>query len=361
MRTIKKIAMVVGIVLTGFVFTGCEVKQDTAYRFTSTGTASFDLSPGLSVWCTYWDIASVSTELKQVSGQLEAVSLFEGFFDEADKVVFPKLFSALKSAVTDANLPGSVKRYLTMVNDIRKKDGTFSLKDKALLYRLFEDERTMRSHAKEIVDVVTAEGLDGVEIDYEAIRKDMKLWERFSQFLAILRDAAREHSVAVRVILEPGIPFSDIDFPDGVEYLVMCYNFHGTHNGPGPKASSSFLASVVEEARKHLPCEPLFLLATGGFQWDEESKAKALTEAAVAEIVKNHAVTPIRDVESGANTFSYTDKAGGKYQVWYADDQTLQYWMDTIHMLGGTRHAFGLWRLGGNTSLEELITYSEKN
>lgn len=117
---------------------------------------------------------------------------------------------------------GSRHSYLTVVNDVVEKGGTSSLKDMAVLQRLFQTEESLQNHASDVLRLAKEGGYDGVEIDYEGLwkRGDSLLQSQYVHFLHVLVRMAEKEAIPVRVVLEPSVPF-DAGFPP--RGLVCCH------------------------------------------------------------------------------------------------------------------------------------------
>lgn len=186
-------------------------------------------------------------------------------------------------------------------------------------------------------------GFDGIEIDYEKIRKDRSLWQLFLAFEEILLPLAEEAGLGLRIVLEPGIPAETLPFPQGAAYVVMCYNLHGIGTEPGPKADLAFLRALYDRFAG-LP-NLSFALANGGFDWEEASgKAVSLTEKDAAALAEAHQVLPRRDAASGALSFSYTQDST-RHTVWYADSETLALWAAELDACAGKTVPISIWRV----------------
>ncbi|UQT38853.1 glycosyl hydrolase family 18 protein [Acidaminococcus intestini] len=145
-------------------------------------------------------------------------------------------------------------------------DGTSRLKDTEQLASLLATGKSRKKHAVSILDLAEKHGFSGVEIDYETLWKkgDTRLQEHFLRFLSELETQAARRHLKVRVILEPSAPFG-APFPKNIEYVVMAYNLHGPHNGPGPKADLAFIRRTMKkmDALRGRPPLP--------FQWVAQS------------------------------------------------------------------------------------------
>ncbi len=299
-----------------------------------------------SAWAVYWDAKEVCAELLPFADKLGILSYFEAFFLEDGSLFAPEELDALRASVEAYYPDHAWKNYITFVNDLRKADGSFSLKDAKMLAPLFASEAAMDAHIQELLDFTLAGGYDGLEIDYEALRKAPELWEPFAVFCGRLYARTQEAKLGLRIILEPGAPVNEYVFPEGPEYVIMCYNLHGGHSDPGPKADYAFLSSLMQQA-EHLPGETVFALATGGYDWsDNENAAQLTTKRAYTVYRERGRGSTVRDGESGALAFRYDGEDGKLHTVWFADMHTLALWSQHLKRAGHTQLAF--WRLGGN-------------
>lgn len=328
---------------------------EASAAFVPDGTADDAPQPGEGVfshtWVAYWDMAAVGPEMETLDQGLESVSFFSILFGADDSVKIPgQTWEAIDAA--GGWYADSKETYLTFVNDIAYDDGTYSLKDADLLRRLFADAQSMESHIDEIVSLTWEAGCDGIEIDYEAIKRDGGLWQSYAVFLTALYERATQEGLALRVVLETSA-LGKAQFPAGPDYVVMCYNLYGPHSGPGPKADTQFIKRIAADSAA-LAGGASFAFASGGFDWSGTGDVNALSEPAAAELAEVMGARVTRDEQSGALFFTYTDGSGEGHTVWFADGRTLGRWIDAASAAGVSR--FSLWRVGNNAgaSLELL-------
>lgn len=306
---------------------------------------------GLSTWLVYWDLEKVQEELDGL-GHLSALSYFEAYFNEAGEMVLPEGFLEDLQAVEFQ----AEETYLTFVNDIvYDKARPNSLKDIQILEEIFSDKARLKAHIEQIIQLTKQVSATGVEIDYENIRDNQKLWQGFEVFLKQLLIRTKQEGLKMRVVLETQTDFEAVNWPEDVEYVMMCYNLHGKANDIGAKADQAFLKETVANGKK-LPQNTVYALATGGFDWSNHGeKVKAIKEQEALELIRSYQVKTVkRDDNSGALSFTYKDDTGMYHEVWFADGKTLRQWRQWILEEGGERIA--IWRLNGNevTSLEQV-------
>lgn len=292
----------------------------------------------LTVWSAYWDCQGNAETILKNKDSIQTASLFAAYFQE-DTLFIPEstldTLQALRAGGWDRAI------YLSVVNDVIA-GGTSIQKDTAILHTVLSEPHA-EAHARELVTLAKSNGFDGIEIDYEKIRKDMELWDRFLHFEEALITIAREENLGVRIILEPSTPVEQLTFPQGAEYVVMCYNLYGGGTDPGPKTNLSHLASLYDRFRV-LP-NISFALANGGFDWAESSTSpSALTASEAAALAQESGAAPQREESSGAISFQYA-KDGVLHTVWYADSETLSIWAKKLAACAGSAVPISLWRL----------------
>ena len=297
----------------------------------------------VSVWVTYWDTEGLMEELNVWEPYIKQINYFAAYFKEEGRLFVPQPTVETKESINRLLQGSELPEYLTIVNDQELEDGTSALKSTDLLYNLFESEETMIKHINDILQVTLDDGYDGIEIDYEAIRDDMALWDKFLTFLNLLTKVAKDNNISLRVLLEPSTPVDDIQFPEGIEYIMMCYNLYGHGTEPGPKANRDFLIEMVEKMKK-VSNRRGYALATGGFDFSSDGKTIAVTMAKAIDLQSIEGKDSYRDEQSQCMVFTYT-KQNLAHEVWFADEDTLKYWTKVLIEEGEKN--ISIWRLGG--------------
>lgn len=296
-----------------------------------------------TVWNAYWNLEGAEAQIEEMAEDIRNVSYFAAYFNKDDKVFIPEETIAFYEKTGDAYRKRGWNCYLTIVNDQILADGSSSLKSTDLLYRLLAEEKTYQAHAEELIALTKQYGYDGLEIDYENIRKDETLWGCFMPFIEYLYRRCEEENLVLRVIIETEIKPEKINWVEGPVYVVMCYNLYGGHSGPGPKADKSFLEEVMKKM-SYVPGKVDYALANGGFDWGADGKVSNITKNQAEQLLSENGRTLQRDDNSKAVHFTYTDKDGMSHEVWYADEETMQTWVSWIS--AGGNHQFSIWRLG---------------
>ena len=293
----------------------------------------------LSAWVAYWDL-DVNNEISALNKNLENLCYFAASFDEENKIFINDNILNFYNKTKNNNY----NKYLTIVNDKIKKDGSSIQKDTKLLEDILSSDEKIENHIQEVINLTKSNGFDGVEIDYEQIKHNTELWDKYMTFISKLYKRCNEEELKLRVLLEPNIPFDNINFVEGPIYVMMCYNLHGGFSEPGEKANPKFIKDLIEKMKK-VPGEKNFALATGGFDWSSEGKTKSITEIEARGKAVEYDAKVERDKESDALVFKYEDENKINHEVWYADTITLSSWISIVKEAG---YDITLWRLGGN-------------
>jgi spore germination protein YaaH len=287
----------------------------------------------LTVWTVYWDTQRTVRNIMTYSDKIDAISTFAAYYDENEKLFIPDETLKISRKLRNYKKTENIQQYLSVVND--KPD---SMKDTSLLENKIGTAEKAEEQAEEIVRMAVENEYDGVEIDFEKIRSDLNLWDKFIVFEKDLITLCQKNGLKLRIVLETSTPVEDLNFPDGASYSVMCYNLYGIGTKPGPKADAEFLKKIAEKFGS-LPGIS-YALANGGFDFDGTGAAKQLTSAEAAQLAKDKNVAPVRNKENGALTFSY-----GSHTVWYADEKTLVFWQKVLNEAAGKDVDIDLWRI----------------
>ena len=343
-KQIVGIIISVGIIIVvGYLVFGIVVKKDMNQLQTNTvkdESEDYYTKGTLSAWTTYWDMNDLQAEMNIAAGTVDQVILFAAYFRGDDRLFLPDNVKEF-GEINQERYP-EIEYYISIVNDRLLEDGGSVLKEKALLERLYRNEATINQHIQDILALTKSLNISGIEIDYEGFRDDVTLWQKHLNFCTRLAKAADKQGLSVRVVLEPGIKFDILEFPQELEYVVMAYNLYGTHSEPGPKANISFINELIEKMRD-LPERKGIALATGGFNWKNQQDAVGVTQAEAERLASKYNVNIKRDDESYVNYFKYYDDMEQKHEVWFADQETLRMWIEIANKNG--IQDISIWRM----------------
>lgn len=332
------------------------LKSENNSEESNDNSEKLDNNKEVDVWLAYWDTLDFEEEIDYWSERISNIVYFAAYFNENNELFVPDDINDTKEIVDELYGSEGWGNYISFVNDKVYSDGKSSLKDTELLYELFKSNESIDNHVNEIINIAVEGGYEGIEIDYEKIRKDLDLWDKFTDFLEKLIEAADSYNLPIRVLLEPSTPADKINLPEGPEYIMMCYNLYGYGTKPGPKADKAFLLELVDKMKK-VSSNRGYALATGGFDFADNGQIKAITKQEAeailsdyngtnmnSEAVVDNEITVIRDEDSKCNVFKYTDDNGINHEVWYADNVTLDYWEDILSEAG--ENNISIWKLG---------------
>lgn len=298
----------------------------------------------LSGWIPYWDSVNAVAEMNRYPINTDEIVSFAVIFDHQDDALL--ILDSMDEMTRDLRRLVSKEQslFLSFTNDVRQSDASYLNKDVDILRRFLATDETIDDHVQNLIDVAELYEVDGIEIDYEAIRKDTELWARFCVFVRQLYEQCIQHDIKLRVVLGwDSVDYAD--FPPGPDYVIMCYNLYGPHSSAGPKANFDFLKKTFEKNKK-LPGKVVMAFANGGFDWSSDGTVSAVTQKEAEALMAQYHVTPTRDKNSGALYYSYTDDVGLTHEVWYADAYTIDYW---IYLGTLSEYSdFAIWRFGGN-------------
>lgn len=305
-----------------------------------------------SAWIVDWEWEAGKQQAAQFMEKLDSLQLFLGYFNEQGEIIWgeeqSRYVSDMQQQIAQLNEQRASNKqkalepelYVTLVNDVLYADGSSLQKSNELVANMLASHQVESDYIEQFVALVKEAGLDGLELDFENI--DQQLWPELVSFYEMLYRRLHEEQLLLRIVLEPKMKFEDYKFPEGPQYVVMAYNLYGSHSGPGPKANLEFIGKLTARM-EDLPGEPSVAIATGGFQWDQGNNAKSLSEQDIDALLITHGIQAERDKKSGAMHFTYSAD-GKRYEVWYADGATLQFWAEAIQQRGYSQLA--IWRLG---------------
>lgn len=213
---------------------------------------------------------------------------------------------------------------------------------------------TRRRAAAALARIVTADHLDGINLDFELLAPSSR--SDLSRFVADV--AARlkplHKIVAVSVFPLVGLPASVNGAYDyhalaqsATYLLIMAYDHHYSGGPPGPVAPWGWVDANIKAALKQAPADRL-VLAIGmyGYDWVDRGgagPANTLSDRQAKALAASHGSLVHYDPSTSQNMFTYT--AGGvPHIVYFMGDRSAHARMllaQRYHLSG-----IGLWRLG---------------
>ena len=292
-----------------------------------------------AAWCVYWDSDPVNDTGSY--SQYKEIVLFGCIYSEDHSLFIPEKLDKLAAEYHDKNPAGSHELYISFINDIMHPDGTSTQKSTDFLQTVLPDAELSDKVIDDMINQARIYGLDGIELDYENIHKCDDLWGAYLDFISRLYKRAASSNLKLRVILSVSTPVDKLEFIDGPQYVVMCYNLYGSHTGPGPKADEEFLRDTYN---KFKDIKADYALANGGFEWGPDNKTIRSLTAADAEVLAKDKGAEISRNSNGTLNYSY-EAGDGVHTVVYGDEQTIEKWNSVLLENADNDVGINLWRL----------------
>jgi spore germination protein len=304
----------------------------------------------VSAWLVYWEIEAGLMELEAYGSLLDKVSLFAFELDERgspqyapDLVeLFPRFFSLAETH--------GFKPWITVVNDMRKNNGTVLLKETNLLRPILSNPTSRKNHALALATAVAEGNFAGLDLDYEGF--DSSDQDSLNSLFSDLSQELRCRGLGFNVIVEPRRAL--LPLPETVGITIMGYNLHGPHSEAGPRATPQFVAKLGIRNGKGSTSNPTIALATGGFAWSPTGSVRKMNWITAQSALKD----TLRTGRDPRTDVPYGDlKDGTKF--WYEDAQSIQTKWGAARGVGF--NSLILWHLGGNDGeLFEWLSESRK-
>ncbi|MEW6185702.1 MAG: glycosyl hydrolase family 18 protein [Thermodesulfobacteriota bacterium] len=292
--------------------------------------------PGsIGSWVVYWDGLRGMKELETYGNLFDRVSLFGFEIGEDGKPQSAPGLQGLIPRFIELSKEKGFSPWVTLVNDWRGSEKVI-LKETTTLGRILSDNKERRKQVRAIVDLVAADGFSGLDLDYEGFSNRDRPF--LDPFISELSAELKKKGLGFTVVVEPRkdryLP------PTGtVSLIVMGYNLHGPHNGPGPRATPKFLRSLRSRGQGDTSGKPVLALAVGGFVWGKNNKVKPLDWK-----TGNEQGEKAPEKGRGTGDVPYARLGDGSL-IWYDDPKSLAAkWKASADGFKGLM----IWRLGGN-------------
>jgi spore germination protein YaaH len=319
--------------------------------------------PQYSGWIVYWDAESGKGAARSWK-DLEEISLFAYQFDPSGKLV--PATSDVQGMKDWAKENRSSKRQrilMTVVNDAETGSGTLQ-KDAACVHKAIGTPEARAVHIQELVSL--AEGVDGIDIDYERLSLDDR--EAFSTFIKELGETLHHRHKWLSVILQPRTAQTADNDSSGAGVFdwaaiapyadrikVMAYLYHYSGSEPGSIAPVSWISPLTDYALTVVPPHKLGVaLHLGGFDWPDMSPGRSLEFAQAKTLADAHHQKIQTDEQTQSGYFQYVDDHNVPHSVWIENASGLKAKVQALGNQGVPYVSF--WRLGaGDPALPETL------
>jgi len=222
-----------------------------------------------------------------------------------------------------------------------------------------------RNLAKNLTDAALAVGLDGINVDLEAIREEAGYG--YVQFVRELSVLCRKHglvlSIDVPVPYDFNRHYDRAELGQYVDYLIiMGYDEHYYGSEAGSVASLPFEENGVSATLESVPAEKIisgvpfytriWYTGTDGSVWSETLGMNTVTRT-----VESYDVTPVWNGETSQYYAQWTLDDGIECRIWIEDETSLAMKADLVNKygLGG----IAAWVLGNQRdTIWEVISRS---
>ena len=310
----------------------------------------------LSAWIAYWDFNKSIEVYKQNSNSIASLSP-TWYFVQSDGSL------GLKNTARNSQLTNLRDQYdLKIIPSISNSNADeFSA--------ILNDPNLLNNHIQAIAGEVEQYGYDGIDIDYENLKRTDK-----DQFSAFIRQLAEELHKNDRILTIAILWKNDLNGLIDVfsesraaqdweeigkhvdEFRIMAYDYTHSYNSQGPIAPQDWIRSILEYAIKNVDRDKIVLgLPLYAYEWiGESSSAKALVWDDVNYRILNFESQIIKNElhpEHFEKQLIYKDGDTEKI-VWYQDSKVTQKRIELAQTFGINKFVF--WRMGG----EDPDTYT---
>lgn len=209
--------------------------------------------------------------------------------------------------------------------------------------------------ATAIRNIVLADHLDGVNIDFESLSPRDR--GPLTLFVEAVRNRLGPLGRLTTVAVGPKTTAGLQGNPEGYAYdyaklaalasqvVVMTYDNHTPGSAPGPVAPLPWVQRCLDYALHRIPRHKLLLgIADYGYQWNRQDQGPSLDAAQAESLAARHGARIHWNAAADEPYFTFTGSAGPQ-RVWFEDGQSMAFKIALAKAagLGGV----ALWALGG--------------
>lgn len=322
-------------------------------------------------WIPYWDQENAKKSFMNNADKLDFVSVFwyrlepDGsvgtYTDtvEDEEILKVAKKEKVKVLALVANLPDHTEN----------GDWDYRRVDKVIATKAARDK-----HIKILVDLVKSKDFDGLDIDYEALKRPQR--ENFSLFIEELADALHSEGKILGVAIHPKTDEYKPEEDNGShaqnlnrianaadQLYFMTYLEHGKFSAPGSSGSVPWIENVMRYGIEglDLPKEKVFMgVGVFGLEWEKDRNDKYtgtrddLTFGEIVDRVNEKGVKEQYDDYAKSFHFSYTEK-GIEHTIWYENAHSIEEKIKLAERLGVG--GLALWRLNSeDPAMWELLS-----
>lgn len=312
-------------------------------------------------WIPYWDQDNAFNSFKNNAEIFDYVSLFWYFLDSDGKLKLYTSAADNKNIINFTHQKG-IKVLAVIANLPDYTEGGDW--DSKRVRRIISSVESRRRHISEIMALIREYNFDGVDIDYEALKKTDR--DNFTIFIKELSQALKTEGKSLGVAIHPKTSEDNSKEDNGshaqdwqalypyVDYMYfMLYSQHSLETEPGPNASVDWVDKVLDYAinKIKVPREKLFFgIPFYGHEWMKTGKNQFegldsdVTFSQVESLSKTYNKPIEWDDESKTPYFVYT-KSGRQHIIWFENDESFKAKLSLAEKY--QIYNFAFWHLGG--------------
>jgi spore germination protein YaaH len=310
--------------------------------------------PNIAVWVAFWDWRDACTTLDTQSKTIKEVMPFWYDMDSTGEIFYsegiPHLISAGRLDLDTRQFTRECQAKGMKVLPLISNEF-----DKQRVHNLLSDPASRQRHIDNILQLIRLNGYDGVDIDYEGLKKEDR--EAYALFLMELGKALHQEKKLLSVAIaaktsEPG----NWDSVIALDYKaigkaadrvrIMAYDYHYSGGEPGPIAPLSWVRNILEFSTKEIPPQKIWLgIGAYGIDWGP-GKDRELTYTGATALAAKYQAVPQWDPDWSETWFTYTEESTlSQRTVWFQESQSFQKRWEFCKKfkIGGV----SIWRIGG--------------
>ncbi len=299
----------------------------------------------LAAWVVYFDVEDGLAELRQHANLFDRVSLFAYELDPGGN---PQPAPAMEETIApflSLAEEGGFEPWVTVVNDVRYEPDSAVAKDGLLVHDLIVDPARRATHVRDLASRAWHDGFVGLHLDYERVPESDTT--AFRDFVEELKAELQRVGLGLEVVMEPVT--GPLPAFGGTSVTVMAYDLFGSHSGPGPRSTPTFISQLGNKAGLDGDSAAAVALAVHGFAWEPDGVVRSLNWSAAGRLAEEARNTPRRNSDHVLNV-----QLDDGTEVWFEDVESIMAKWQAAWQAGFRRLA--IWRLGGNDeSLFDLI------
>jgi spore germination protein len=331
------------------------------------GSASAEPAPRriVSGWLPYWTMPSALASATANGDLWSDASPF--WYEATGAATIVNHTGAGDPAVRDALVTSGIKVLPTVTESLTAPQ----------MAALLGDASQRAAHVNTLVGLVTANGYDGIDLDYEnmnfgtsdpAVKSAVRTG--FVTFAGELKAALAAQGRLLSITIGPRTSSTDSNWAvfdyAGIGAVadtvrILTYDYHYSGSSPGAIAPQPWVERVLAYAVTAIPADrvqvgvPLY-----GYDWvcsdpmctakESGTRATALTYAQVETLRLAKGATREWSATDAAPSFTYIDDAGKTHAVWYNDAESTMAKMSLVgkYYLAG----MALWAVGSEDTAQ---------